>query len=216
MEQEGFREALDLVHSFRAQVLLSSDHLRWRRAFTHESLRQPSFPILPTCPAHGKVTYLQKTCSECLASFSTNSNLEQHASCSGHTAFSCTCGAQFSRAYTLTRHINSMIGPSFPCELCDDKAFPRLDKLGDHLRRWHRLGAKALNQYKCGSTAPGTPSLPNGSIPPAQAEACGQAYPVAPDFDAMSIFNGFPSVTNTPPDASSVESSASPDSSTVS
>lgn len=160
--------------------------------------------------------YLQKTCAECLTFFPTNSSLEQHASSSGHTAFSCTCGAQFSRAYTLTRHINSMIGPSFPCELCDNKAFPRLDKLGDHLRRWHRLGAKAFDQFKGGSSPPNSASLPTGRAPPVQAGAIGQAYPMTSGFESLSMFNGYPSASDTMLEASSFDSSSSPGSSTVS
>lgn len=178
-----------------------SDHLHWGKEFSHQNLLQPDCANLPSPPAHGKVTYLQRTCAECLSPFSTNSNLEQHASSSGHTSFSCICGAQFSRASTLTRHINSMVGPSFSCELCDDKAFPRLDKLGDHLRRWHRLGARAFDQYKRGSSTPGsTPDpnpLPAGGTPSAQAESLGQAYPVASGFEPMSMFSGFPSISNT-------------------
>lgn len=192
-----------------------SDHPRRCRVFSHESLPQHNFSAPQNYPAHGKVAYLHKTCAECLTSFPTNSNLEQHASSFGHTAFSCACGAQFSRAYTLTRHINSMIGPSFACELCDDKVFPRLDKLCDHLRRWHRLGARAFDQYKGGSSSPGSASPPaGGGNSPLQGGALGQGYPVATGFGPMSMLDDFS--THAAPDASSVGSSASPGSSTVS
>lgn len=200
----------------RASCHTLSDHLCWCRAFRLEDLPQTDCPSISSHFAHGKVAYLQKTCSECLASFSTNSNLEQHASSSGHTAFSCTCGALFSRASTLTRHINSMIGPSFPCDLCDDKAFPRLDKLGDHLRRWHRLGVKAFDQYKGGNSPTNSVSLATGGMPLVQNKAFGQAFNVAPGLGPVSMFGEFPSGSDTAPDASSAESSASPGSSTVS
>lgn len=216
MSEGGWGGLLDLIHDIGAHVNVSSNYMRWRRAFNHEGLLQQGRHAFPSCPAHGKVTSLQKTCAECSTFFSTNSNLEQHASSSGHNAFSCICGAQFSRAYTLTRHINSMIGPSFSCELCDDKAFPRLDKLGDHLRRWHRLGAKAFDQYKGGNSTPSSTPSPTGGTPPVQAEALGQAYPVAPGFEPMAKFNGFPSVSSTAPEAFSAGSIVSPDSSLVS
>lgn len=109
-----------------------------------------------------------------------------------------------------------MIGPSFSCELCDNKAFARLDKLGDHLRRWHRLGAKAFDQYKGGSSPPNPTSLPTGRAPPVQAGAIGQAYPMTSSFEPLSMLNGFPSASDTMLEASSFESSSSPGSSTVS
>lgn len=202
--------------TFRNMCIIDtlSNHLQFCSTLGQEGLLHSDCANLPSYPEHGKVPYLQKICAECLTSFSTNSNLEQHASNSGHTAFSCTCGQQFSRAYTLTRHINSMIGPSFPCELCDNKAFPRLDKLSDHLRRWHRLGVKAFDQYKGGDspTKPATNSvaLPiGGGIAPLQAGVFGQAYHVAPAFEPVSMFNGFPSASSTTPEALSTESSAS-------
>lgn len=154
----------------------------------------------------------------------TNSRLEQHASSSGHNAFSCTCGAQFSRAYTLTRHINSMIGSGFPCGLCDDKSFPRLDKLSDHLRKRHRLGIKAFDQYKGGSSrascdAASPPSDGNPAAPPSENAAhllyLRQMYSImAPAFGPVPVFSEFPSFLDTVPATPSVESSGSPGSST--
>ncbi|KAH8753599.1 hypothetical protein F5883DRAFT_719468 [Diaporthe sp. PMI_573] len=187
------------------------------QALTDDAHFQPDFPSLPNYPVHGKRADLQNTCAECLHIFSTNAHLEQHASGSGHTSFSCTCGAQFSRAFTLTRHINSKIGVSFPCELCDDKAFPRLDKLGDHLRRFHRLGGKAFDLYKGGNSPPNPASLPAGGDPQFPAQDLGQyypgqIYPVAP----VSMFNGFPSASTTTPDSPSADPSGSPGSFTVS
>lgn len=175
-------------------------------AFSQEASLQQDYP---SYPAHGKRTDLNKTCAECFDTFSTNSNLEQHASSAGHNAFSCTCGAQFSRAYTLTRHINSMIRPGFSCELCDDKAFPRLDKLADHLRRWHRLGDKAFDLYKGRNSPPGSASPPT-------AEALRQAYPVVPDVRSVSMFDDFPAASNNVHYCISGETSVSPDRSTVS
>lgn len=193
-----------------------SDHIFRCRSFSHEGLLPPNCPGLASLPVHGKVPRLQNTCAGCNTSFSTNSDLEQHASSSGHTAFSCTCGKQFSRAYTLTRHINSTIGLSFTCELCDDKAFTRLDKLSDHLRRWHRLGTKALDQYKGGNSPPSLASRPPGGIPPLTSEAPGRAYPVGPEVDPMSMLNGFNSATNTALGALSIHTSAGPEGSAVS
>lgn len=187
------------------------------RAFDQHTLLQADYPSLPDHPAHGKVASLQKTCAECFHTFSTNSHLEQHASSSGHTSFSCTCGAQFSRAYTLTRHINSKIGVSFQCDLCDDKAFPRLDKLGDHLRRWHRLGGKAFDLYKGGSSPPSSASVPTASLSHLQAEAPEQACPMMPKSGSASMFDGFPLATNaTTAYSSSAETSVSPQSFIVS
>lgn len=170
--------------------------------------------------AHGKVDFLHNICAECPYVSSTRADLEQHASSSGHTAFACTCGAQFSRAYTLTRHINSMMGPSFACGLCDDKSFPRRDKLGDHLRKWHRLGDKAYDQYKCGSSPCCPASLPLVGGPPLPSEEAAHLFSrqqmcaVAPGFGPVPMFNGFTCVSNETPDTS-MDSGASPASSPV-
>lgn len=185
-----------------------------RRAFHQEHLGQSDL-VVPGPLAHGKMDFLHNICADCPFVSSRKSDLEQHASDAGHLSFPCTCGAKFARSYCLTRHINSKIGPSFPCGLCDDKSFPRLDKLGDHLRRWHRLGVKAFDQYKGGSSCSSSAPLPPGGNPPMQAEDPRQVCPVAPGFDAMSMFNGFPSATSTAPDASSVQPNTSPVSSTV-
>lgn len=191
-----------------------SDLLHWYRVSSHEDLLQQDH-LAPSYPAHGKVPHLQKTCAECFYPFSTNLKLEQHASSSGHTAFSCTCKAKYSRASTLTRHINSMIRASFPCELCDNKAFSRLDKLGDHLRRWHRLGLKAFDQYKGGNSPLSSATRLSGGIPPAQAEAPQQTYPVISGFDPLLMFDEFSSASNIMPETSWRKSSTSPGSSTV-
>lgn len=167
-------------------------------------------------PTHGKVDLFHNICAECFLVSTKKSDLEQHACSSGHTAFLCTCGARFSKAYTLNRHINSMVGPRFPCELCDDKSFPRRDKRDEHLRRFHRLGARAFARYKGGNSTPGSVSLPVGGTPPAQAGVLWQANPVAPGSGAMSMFNLFTPAADTAPDASPAPSGASPDSSTVS
>lgn len=185
------------------------------RAFYQERLGQ-SDSVVPAPPAHGKVDFLYNICADCPFISSNKSDLEQHALDAGHSSFPCICGAQFARSYCLTRHINSKIGPIFPCGLCDDKSFPRLDKLGDHLRRWHRLGAKAFNQYKGGTSCSDSALLPPGGNPPVQAEDPRQAYPVAPGFGPVPIFNGFLSAPDAAPDSSSVESNASPSSSSVS
>lgn len=206
-----------MVHGLRAQIHVFADHSRWHRAFYQEHLGQPDSVVFAP-PAHGKMDHFHNICaaSDCAFVSSKKSELEQHALEAGHLPFPCTCGAQFARAFCLTRHINSMMGPGFQCDLCDDRSFPRRDKLDDHLRRWHRLGAKALDQYKGGNSPPGSVSLPSGGVSPPQAQEPQQACPVAPGFDAMSVFNGFPSATDTAPDASSVQSNASPCISTVS
>jgi hypothetical protein len=195
------------------------------RAFNYPpaGVLQPENPSHPSYSAHGKVPHLKKTCAECFSTFPTNANLEQHASGSGHTAFPCTCGALFSRASTLTRHINSMIGPKFRCDLCDEKTFPRLDKLAEHLRRWHRLGAKALDRYKGGNSAvSSSASLASGGTPPLPSEnlqvgqfSPGQFHDVATGPGTLSMFDKLPSLSTTAADASSVGSSVSPDSFTV-
>lgn len=185
------------------------------RAFYQEQFGQTD-SVVPASPAHGKVDFLHNICADCPFVSKNKQDLEQHASDAGHSPFPCTCGAQFARLYCLTRHINSKIGPGFPCGLCDDKSFPRLDKLGEHLRRWHRLGHKAFNQYKGGDSCTESVSLPTSGHPLMQAEEPRQAYPVAPGFDAISIFDKLASAANIAPDASSVQSTASPGSSTVS
>lgn len=198
-----------------------TDYLPRRSAFSQVSHLQPDYPNSPGYPVHGKRTDLQKACAECFHTFQTNSHLEQHASSSGHNAFSCICGAQFSRAYTLTRHINSMIGTGFPCGLCDDKSFPRLDKLADHLRKWHRLGGKAFDQYKGGKASCDSVSPLSDRNPLATSEGATPFYPqqmysMAPGFGPVTMFNDFPPVSDTEPGTPSGESSGSPGSATVS
>ncbi|KAI7778889.1 hypothetical protein LA080_001580 [Diaporthe eres] len=183
-------------------------------AFYQEHVGQ-SDSVVPAPPAHGKVDFLHNICADCPFISSNKSDLEQHALDAGHSSFSCICGAQFARSYCLTRHINSKIGPSFPCGLCDDKSFPRLDKLGDHLRRWHRLGAKAFDQYKGGNSCSSPDPQQPGGNHPVQAGDPRQVYPVTPGFGPVPMFNGFLSAPDTAPDASSVESNASPGSSTA-
>lgn len=165
---------------------------------------------------HGKVDFLHNICADCPFVCSMKQDLEQHALDAGHSPFPCICGAQFARFYCLTRHINSKIGPSFPCGLCDDKSFPRLDKLRDHLRRWHRVGVTAFNRYKGGNSQTDSVSPQTGGNGPIQDEELQQAYPVATGFDAMSMFDAFFSAGNITPDTSSVQSTVSRGSSTVS
>lgn len=184
------------------------------RTFYPEHLGQTDSAV-PAPPTHGKVDLLHNICADCPFVSKNKQALEQHASDAGHSPFPCICGAQFARLYCLTRHVNSKIGPSFLCGLCD-KSFPRLDKLGDHLRLWHRLGHKAFNRYKGGDSCTESVSPPAGGNPPMHAEEPRQAYPVAPGFEAISIFDGLASAANIAPDASSVQSTASPGSSTVS
>lgn len=93
------------------------------RAFYQDHLGQPD-SLVAAPPAHGKVDLFHNICADCAFVTSKKSDLEQHASDAGHSPFSCVCGAQFAKSYCLTRHINSKIGPSFPCRLCDDKSFP--------------------------------------------------------------------------------------------
>ncbi|KAL1858016.1 hypothetical protein Daus18300_010128 [Diaporthe australafricana] len=187
-------------------------------AFYQELLGQPNPSEIANRLEHGKDDLLHNICAICSYVSTTKSDLEQHALNSGHLAFSCTCGAQFARSFCLTRHINSKIGPSFQCDLCDDKAFPRLDKLGDHLRRWHRLGVRALARYKRNSHKESA-SLSNGVVSPIPAAGgdFGQGYPVTPGFGLGSMsFGGFPSASSAEPSAASAECSTSPGSSTVS
>lgn len=185
------------------------------RTFYQQHLDQ-SDPTVPASPAHGKVDFLHNICADCPFGCSRKQDLEQHALDAGHSPFPCICGAQFARFYCLTRHINSKIGPNFPCGLCEDKSFPRLDKLGDHLRRWHRVGVTAFNRYKGGNSPSDLVLPPTGGNVPIQDEEPRQAYPAAPSFDAMSMFDAFPLSGNSAPDASSVQSTASSGSSTVS
>lgn len=90
----------------------------------------------------------QHTCAVCAMPFSKNQDLEQHSSALSHPAFRCACGKQFSRASCLTRHINSHVGTKYQREWCDNKSFPRLDKLRDHLRAFHRFGTRALSELR--------------------------------------------------------------------
>lgn len=106
------------------------------------------------------------TCAVCSTSFSRNQDLEQHSSAFGHQAFLCACGKQFSRASTLTRHVSShdVAGPKYPCEWCDDKSFPRRDKLRDHIRAFHRFGPRALRQFREDTMAETTQSNTSSSL----------------------------------------------------
>lgn len=186
--------------------------------FTKTALADQS-AALPTINEHGNAAFPNK-CAECPFVISEKGGLDQHATESGHLPFLCTCGKKYAKSFCLTRHINSSIGPGFPCGLCDNKSFPRLDKLQDHLRRYHKLGHQAFNQYRHGGTSSSSASLPisQGLLFPA--ENTGNSYSqqicsVAPGFGPMSAFDGFPPVPNTAPEAS-VEFIASPGSSTVS
>lgn len=198
-----------------------SDHFCWCRAFCQEGLGQPPSTALPISNEHGKMDLLHNICADCPFVSSTKLELEQHALNAGHLSFPCICGAKFARSFCLTRHINSNTGLRFSCGLCDDKSFPRSDKLDDHLRRWHRLGDKAFSQYKGGSSSSNSASLPTGGHPVVPAESAGQLYfpqiyPPAPGFAPVPTHNGFPSVSITASNASSVASSASLGSSIVS
>ncbi|KAG6358238.1 hypothetical protein INS49_014122 [Diaporthe citri] len=88
------------------------------------------------------------TCLVCNVSFQTNSGLESHAKDAGHSAFLCACDTAFGRLSSLARHINSNTGSGFHCELCGDKALPRLDKLYDHLRDGHKVSPAVLDQHR--------------------------------------------------------------------
>lgn len=108
-----------------------------------------------------------------------------------------------------------MIRPGYSCELCDDKAFPRLDKLADHLRRWHRLGDKAFGLYKSRNSPAGSASPPTPGDASLQAEVLRQAYSAVPDFGSVSMFDDFPAASNVPY-SPSVGTSVNPERSTVS
>ncbi|KAK2609543.1 hypothetical protein N8I77_003039 [Diaporthe amygdali] len=185
------------------------------RAFYQEHLGQPSSTGFPKPPEHGKVDCLHNICAACAFVSATKSDLEQHALNLGHLSFSCICGAQFARAFCLTRHINSKLGPSFECELCDGKTFPRLDKLGDHLRRWHRLGIKAFNQYKGGNSTMSSDTLLTAGNPPVPADDPGQFYPVTAGFGPVGLISEFAPASDAQPDVSSAKPNASPGSSTA-
>lgn len=60
----------------------------------------------------------------------------------------CACDTAFGRLSSLARHINSNTGSGFHCELCGDKALPRLDKLYDHLRDGHKVSPTVLDQHR--------------------------------------------------------------------
>lgn len=59
----------------------------------------------------------------------------------------CTCGAYFSRSSSVARHITSKVGPGHQCDNCV-RIFPRIDKLYDHLRDYHRFDQEAVDNYK--------------------------------------------------------------------
>lgn len=48
----------------------------------------------------------------------------------------------------MERHINSNTGSCYHCELCEDRTFPRVDKLYDHLRDGHKVTQKVLDRYR--------------------------------------------------------------------
>lgn len=119
---------------------------------------------------HARVSFpLPHTCAVCSSPFCKNQDLEQHASAVGHQAFLCACGKQFIRASCLTRHINSHVGTKYQCEWCDDRSFPRRDKLRDHLRAFHRFGPRALGQQLRGDMLPETSSDSRPSSPESMA-----------------------------------------------
>lgn len=87
-------------------------------------------------------------CLVCNLSFQSNSELENHAQATRHSAFSCTCGTSFGRYSSLARHINSNTGSGYHCGLCEDRTLPRIDKLYDHLRDGHKVSQKVLDHHR--------------------------------------------------------------------
>lgn len=126
------------------------------------------------------------------------------------------CGAQFARSFCLTRHINSKIGPNYRCGLCDDRSFPRLDKLGDHLRSFHRLGVKAFNLYRDANSCASSLSLTAAGNQPVPAGDPSQTYPMLPTFGHSTVPNELASASMVAPEVSSAEPCVSSDTFTVS
>lgn len=121
---------------------------------SHSASPQSVSPVHPVInpTQHFKVIFPTKyTCATCWTVFPRNSDLEKHASSTRHPSFRCFCGTHFGRAACLTRHVNAHDGSKIHrCDWCDDKAFPRLDKLRDHLRNFHRFNYSSLSRLRGG------------------------------------------------------------------
>ncbi|KAF2733865.1 hypothetical protein EJ04DRAFT_467658 [Polyplosphaeria fusca] len=86
------------------------------------------------------------SCSECKKAFTTQWDMGDHATETGHAALACShpgCGKSFSRLDTFTRHKNVHRDGAkrFPCDFCKThrgkNGFKRKDHLTQHLRGYH-------------------------------------------------------------------------------
>lgn len=92
-----------------------------------------------------------QSCLRCFRTFPNTTQLNRHAKESGHKAYGCPCGANFSRFDALARHVKSKPDslPQHPCMLCHGRqgasGFSRRDHLVQHLTGYHKVDGDIIS-----------------------------------------------------------------------
>ncbi|KAI2632606.1 hypothetical protein GGS26DRAFT_591046 [Hypomontagnella submonticulosa] len=110
---------------------------------------------------------------------------EGHAKESGHKAYGCPCGANFSRFDALARHVKSKPDslPQHPCMLCHGRqgasGFSRRDHLVQHLTGYHKVDGDIISTLIASIPMVAGTATDEGGSSAQQAQAPPSSGPVA-------------------------------------